>query len=723
SIEGLFSLSDNKITVSNIEGKQRSLLYSGSLGVTLGQTPTEISLNAHLKSGTAEDLKTFIVPEIKTLDWSGPLEGNIALLGPIEKGYQQELTGQLNIKILNGTKLFGAEVESGQLIASMDKSTVTLSELALHSKQGKAVLFVDFNKKTELGTGTLKLTDSFLGTVDMTMGFKPGLVHINGAALESKAIVQSTITLNKSLPFQVQVSVPYGNLSTLFPKLRWLEDYQVQSGIRARAEGLLTELEKSTVSLELFPAIFHLGTLRLLSTKTVQASYQKETLHIGSTVFRSIHGDEIEISATATEKDIDLALNASADLWFLTHLDERIEGAYGDLKANIKLNGPWSNISTLGNIKIAPKSYISLRDYPPGLTQLEGNVELTGKNGIINLKGQASQGQFSLNGIIGLSNNFFDGIHLELSKMPIYYSTYLTGVATGHLDLEGPWAEPTLSGDINFSEVLFTKDLTPAELRAPRSRAKKQPLKLDITLASETPVRVESQSFNGDLKGNLRLTGTLNSPGLIGQLDVISGDVYFRNQYYHLAKARVNFDNPFRIAPNINVEASSLILGYDVTVRAEGELSKPKLFFSSRPSLPQTDLVSLIMFGFTTRDNKDNLGLARTAGLEALSIYSGFGDEVLKTLPNQTFDELRLGTLYNQTGGAVSSVVLGMQVFNGVRLRFHSALVQNSLGTREKRLELEKYISRHLRWRVVWNSEGITNYGDAGADLWLRWDY
>jgi translocation and assembly module TamB len=249
-------------------------------------------------------------------------------------------------------------------------------------------------------------------------------------------------------------------------------------------------------------------------------------------------------------------------------------------------------------------------------------------------------------------------------------------------------------------------------------------MKLDVALSSETPVKIESKSFNGELVGNLTLTGTTNALGLLGEVRLNSGDVYFRNQHYQILKARANFDNPFRIAANIDVEANAQILDYDVTVHAQGDFSKPKLFFNSTPSLPQKDLVSLISFGFTSREYRDSLGVAQSAGLEALSMYSGIGTQVLKAIPGSAFDEFRLGTLYSPIGGgATPSVVIGMQTLGKMRLRFQTGLVTNLLGNREKRLELEKYINKNWRWRASWDSEGITNYGDAGVDLWFRWDY
>ncbi len=671
NVNGLFLFEDNQIWIKDIKAKQKSLEYTGNLSVLM-EKPLQVTLDANLNKGLAQDLTGGMV--------SGPVEGHMVLNGPLEKGHRSQLSGNLNLTVLNNTKPTTAILDLRQ------------------------------------GVGSLKIANSLAGDAEFGLQILNDKLSADGLFKDSQANAQINIELDEQLPFSANLFMPYGPIKNL-------EDWNAQAGVYLKAHGRLADIENAEADLDLSPAVFYLGTLKFLATNRVSARYQDKKLSIEPAVFKSVHGDQIKLQGNLNRQGIDLDVTTQGDLWFLTHLDERIEGAYGDFNAHLQVKGPWEKLEYFGKGQIASGSYLSLRDYPPGLTGLSGQINFQGQRAALKLSGQSDRGHFDLDGQLNLADGSFEHLQVNLNQMPVYYSSFLTGIADGFLQLEGSFREPTLSGDVKFSQMLITKELDPTELKAPRSRAKKQSVKLNVSLSAQDNVRVESKSFNAELKGNLKLVGNTNSPGLMGEITVLSGEVYFRNHYYHIVKARANFDNPFRIVPYIDVEANSQIMDYDVTVHAQGELSKPKLLFSSKPSLPQTDLLSLITFGFTNRDNRDNLGVARTAGLEALSLYSGVGDRVLKLLPENSIDELRFGTLYNQNGGVTSSVVLGMQVFKTMRLRFQSAMIQNTAGNREKRLELEKYINKRWRWRLIWNSEGVTNYGDAGADLWIRWDY
>lgn len=673
-----FTFENNRIGIKHIRAKQKSLEYEGDLSISM-EKPISIVLDTVLSKGLAQDLtRNFL---------SGPVEGRLLLEGPLEQGHRHELSGSLNIAVLSGPDAMGLDVNLKQ------------------------------------GEGFAKLRNRKMDEAEFTLQIKNGKLSSNGSFKESKAKSMLTINLDKEFAFSMSLFMPYGSLHNFMPQVDFLESLNIQAGVHLEATGLLSRPTESHVSLDLSPAVFYLGTMKYLAKERVKASYYHKKLVIEPALFKSVHDDQIKVQGNLSQDNLDLDLQTKGDLWLLTHLDERIEGAYGDFDAHLQIKGPWEHLSYFGKAQIAPGSYLSLRDYPPGLTNLSGEMDFIGARAKLQLKGQADSGNFDLNGFVNFSEKSLDNIQVDLKKMPIYYSSFLTGIADGFLKLEGPFSDPFLFGNIDFSQMLISKELDPSEFKISRSRAKKQAVKLNVSLNAQENVRIESKSLNAELKGSLKLVGNSNAPGLIGEVSVVSGEVYFRNYYYHLVKARANFDNPFRIDPYVDIEANSQILDYDVTVRAQGQLARPKLLFSSKPVLSQPDLFSLIMFGFTNSDSRDNLGVARTAGLEALSAYSGIGDKVLQVLPENTIDELRLGTLYNQAGGVASSVVLGMQVYKGMRLRFQTAMTQDMAGNREKRLELEKYINKRWRWRLLWDSAGVTNYGDAGADLWIRWDY
>lgn len=678
AVQGDFEFQQDQILIKNIKATKKSVNYTGDLVVSLG-TPVRIDTQVSIQGGLVKDLLDTNLP--------GSIEGTIQLDGPVEKGYRSELSAHAKLLL-----------KSGARNSQMD---------------------LDLNH----GQGSLKASNSALGDFQFGLAIENDRINAQGKFEVARADSKLVIDLKDGVPFALELSMPYGPLASLLPNTDFVSEWSISSGLNLSAKGKLAEIENTIADVSFSPATFYAGNLKFIASTAIAARYEDKLLVFSPMLLKSVHGDEIKLEGKLDSLGPDLRIKTNLDLWALTYLDDRIQNAYGNFQADVRAQGLWDSLKFFGQGRIADGSYVSLRDYPPGLTDLSGIVEFEGERAELKLTGLANHGQFNLGGFLNLTERSFENIRVDLVKMPVYYSTFLTGISNGFLELEGSWKEPSLTGDVQFSQMLITKELYPTEFKAPRSRVKKQTVKLDIALSATESVRVESKSLNAELSGKLNLVGTTNSLGLTGELTVVSGEAYFRSHYFHIVKARANFDNPFRIAPYIDVEANSQILNYDVTVRAQGDLAHPKLLFSSKPALSQADLFSLITFGFSNRDYQDNIGVARSAGLEALSMVSGVGDRVLKLLPAGSFDELRLGTLYNQNGGVTPSVVLGMQAFKNMRLRFQSSLIQDNLGNREKRLELEKYINRRWRWRLIWDSEGVTNWGDAGADLWIRWDY
>ena len=66
---------------------------------------------------------------------------------------------------------------------------------------------------------------------------------------------------------------------------------------------------------------------------------------------------------------------------------------------------------------------------------------------------------------------------------------------------------------------------------------------------------------------------------------------------------------------------------------------------------------------------------------------------------------------------------MGVELFEGMRLRIQSTLLEDGEGDTEQKMELEQRLKGKLRWRLVWDSSGESSIGDAGADMWYRWEF
>jgi translocation and assembly module TamB len=101
---------------------------------------------------------------------------------------------------------------------------------------------------------------------------------------------------------------------------------------------------------------------------------------------------------------------------------------------------------------------------------------------------------------------------------------------------------------------------------------------------------------------NLRVVGTAANPVIVGRTDLTSGDVFFAGQRYQLERGLINFTNPSRTDPYVNVLITTTIQQYTLNLTIVGPIEKLETKYTSDPPLPPVDIINLIARGQTTEE-------------------------------------------------------------------------------------------------------------------------
>jgi translocation and assembly module TamB len=114
---------------------------------------------------------------------------------------------------------------------------------------------------------------------------------------------------------------------------------------------------------------------------------------------------------------------------------------------------------------------------------------------------------------------------------------------------------------------------------------------------------------------------------------VVSGEMFFHDSRYRITRGDLNFANPFRLDPVINVEAATTIQQYEITLNFSGQSSKLSLSYRSDPPLPASDIIDLLAIGQTNTEvtRTGAVNQSGTAGASALlseAISSQLGGRV-----------------------------------------------------------------------------------------------
>jgi translocation and assembly module TamB len=274
------------------------------------------------------------------------------------------------------------------------------------------------------------------------------------------------------------------------------------------------------------------------------------------------------------------------------------------------------------------------------------------------------------------------------------------------LRLSGTLDGGLLSGKVVVQRVNLNEGLESAgslvssrDSTSPTSSSFLRNLQFDVEATSTPDARMEWPGAHLEAEANLRVRGTAEHPIMLGHIHVLSGDLYFRDNHYKVTRGDLNFANPFRLDPTINVEATTNIQQYEITLNFTGQSSKMSLSYRSDPPLPGNDIVTLLAMGQTTSESAQRNGGGSQTGAsgasallsEAISSQLGGRVERLFGITRFRVDPGLTGvgtTGGNQNAGA--RITVEQQVTRNLSILY----VSNVSSSQQQVIQVEYNISR-----------------------------
>ena len=123
---------------------------------------------------------------------------------------------------------------------------------------------------------------------------------------------------------------------------------------------------------------------------------------------------------------------------------------------------------------------------------------------------------------------------------------------------------------------------------------------LDIAVSLPGKVFVRGRGLESEWRGEIAVTGTAARPEIAGQLSVVRGQLSVLGREFNLAKGVISFPGGAEIDPLLDIVAENE--GDDVTVVVSvfGTPARPEITFSSRPELPQDEILARVLFDKNT---------------------------------------------------------------------------------------------------------------------------
>lgn len=325
-----------------------------------------------------------------------------------------------------------------------------------------------------------------------------------------------------------------------------------------------------------------------------------------------------------------LAINGRVNLRILNLQSPDIISS-GVAVLNVMVGGTYENTRITGRASVTGASVsIYLGDQRVALSNLNGAILFNAKQmQIEKATGTIGGGQISATGgaqLSGLSISQFL-LNVRGDKITLDYPADFRSTVNLNLELRGslePQGRQFIRGNVEVIRTEYTKDINLAELinqRGPGSIEEGSEFKFAET-ANFDKLRVEGRNALimrnnlGNLVGSisLQLDGPVKSPIVEGRITATRGTLNFRNNPYEITRGLIYLPARYGADPVLNIEAQSVIRGYRVTAIIEGPLTHPTTTVAAEPSLPQADVVSLILTG-TLASTDTNASVLAQSGL------------------------------------------------------------------------------------------------------------
>jgi translocation and assembly module TamB len=321
-------------------------------------------------------------------------------------------------------------------------------------------------------------------------------------------------------------------------------------------------------------------------------------------------GTDLTITGTVQlggDRELDLRAAGNADLQLIQSFDPEFTSK-GTVAVNVTLSGMVARPAIQGRLQVTGGS-IQYSDLPSALSDINGSLVFnTNRLQIETLTAHVGGGLVSFGGYATAYNRqlAFD-LTLKGQDVRLRYPPGISSVTNEQLRWSGTSAGSTLSGDMTVTKLGITPGFDFASyLRRsaqgsvlPQTNPVLNRIRMDVQIAS-TP-ELEMQTAVARLSGDadLRLRGTAAKPVLLGRVDVVEGEVYFSGTKYRMERGDVTFANPVTTTAVLDLQASTRVQDYDITVNLNGGTDKLNLSYHSEPPLPPADIISLLALGQT----------------------------------------------------------------------------------------------------------------------------
>lgn len=452
--------------------------------------------------------------------------------------------------------------------------------------------------------------------------------------------------------------------------------------------GALSRPDSIEVSADIARISFDYQLVQLANDQDIKVTYSRNEVRVDQA---HLHGPDTDFRFSGSarfdrDRPLRFSLSGNVNLRLIKGLVPSLV-SQGSASVNVSIEGNMARPTITGRATVRNASGV-YGDFPVGLSKLNGDF-LFDKSRLVfdHVTAEAGGGQLMLSGNL----SYGEGpvryqITATTPQTRIRYPAGMSWLAGGTLQLSGTSTAGVLSGRVQVQRILFAQGVDVASFFAAASETSPGPpstssflqnLALDVEGQTSPGARIEWSGAHVDIDGDVRLRGTFDRPVLLGNVHLLGGEMPFRGNTFEITRGDINFANPFRLDPELDVEATSTISQYQVTIDFSGKASHLALNYRSDPPLPDSDIVALLALGSPGEESglRSSPGSSENYGATALlseAISSGVGSRIEHLFGISSFRVDPFVAETSTESNAAARVTIQEQVARGLTITYSS---------------------------------------------------
>jgi translocation and assembly module TamB len=311
------------------------------------------------------------------------------------------------------------------------------------------------------------------------------------------------------------------------------------------------------------------------------------------------------------ENELGLRAQGHANLLLIQSFDPDFTTS-GEVAVDVAVGGTIHKPAIQGNLQITNGS-IAYSDLPSALSAINGSLVFNqDRLQIETLTAHVGGGVVTFGGYATAYNRQLNfNLTLQSQDVRLRYPPGVSSMANAELRWTGTSAASVLSGDVTVTRLAITPgfDFGASLARSAQSSSLPQTnpllnrIRMDVHIVTTPELQMQTAVVRLSGDADLHLRGTLAKPVLLGRADITEGEVYFNGTKYRMERGDVTFTNPVTTTPVLDLQASTHVRDYDITVNLNGGVDKLNLTYHSEPPLPVADIISLLALGQTQQQS------------------------------------------------------------------------------------------------------------------------